>query len=546
MYIANSTPLVLNRINTVKNRYGTRIWLLVLWMAIFIWGQWEAPIYAEDLQPSASSPISDQDSTGLTAQDPHLSSQSSGFFPSMGRRMFSRLTLNGYLRNETAFRINKPSALTKILNIANFEPRYSFGNVGLLSSRVRCYYDSVYDFEDVDTISPRRGPASILADNPSIQQIQSMTGDNVRNVQYQQNECDLKELYLDSHFPRLDLRLGKQIVRWGVVEGARVTDEINPLDLGEFILRDIEDRYIPLWMVKNDIYFGQNTLEMIWIPDLKFNKPAPRESEWEQFRLLDGLVKPDPPTESLNNIGNSEWALKFSFLAGGWDMAVSYFYTWDDFPAAFRTLNTLGTFAALPTSTTVNFTPHYERLRIPGITLSKSLGKAVFNAEAAYVDGKVFGQRVGSFTIPNTSVQGVVIGEAQRDYVKYAVGIDTTLWGVDLSGQILQQYILDYQPDIIQDEIDTVVGFFIRKTLLSNALTAQALNLYFINDNEWLVRPRLGYNFTDQVKLSFGADILLGTISDVAPNGVALPGEFHFVGFFKNNSRVYTEIQYSF
>jgi hypothetical protein len=94
--------------------------------------------------------------------------------------------------------------------------------------------------------------------------------------------------------------------------------------------------------------------------------------------------------------------------------------------------------------------------------------------------------------------------------------------------------------------VDTVATLFIRKTLFSNTLTAQALTLYFINDQEWLIRPRLDYGLTDQVKLTFGADVLMGTISDVGPGQVPLAGEFHFVGFFKNHNRVYTQIQYSF
>ncbi len=458
--------------------------------------------------------------------------------------MLSGFTMSGYLRNETAWRINRPSAFTKIRNIINLQPQYSLGPSMQLSSRIRAFYDSVYDFEDVDTISPRRGPISIVPSNLSPEQVEATQADNVRNVQYDQKKVELKEIYLDVHLPLVDLRLGKQIVRWGVVEGSRVTDEINPLDLGEFILPEVEDRYIPLYLLKSDFYLGETTLEAIWIPDLRFHKPAPRESEWEQFRLLPGLEKPASPLHNpIKNFHNSEAAIRLSRLVGGWDLSVSYFYTWDDFPAAFRSIGALG-FGAAPSTEAVNFKPRYERLRIPGMTLSKSLGKAVLNAEAAYVDGKVFGRRIG--TVPSSTGDTFLIGEIQRDFVKYAVGLDTTLWRIDVSGQILQQYIMHYQPDIIQDQIDTVLGLFVRRTMLSNALTAQTLTLYFLNDKEWLIRPRVSYNLTDQMKLSFGADLLIGTISDVGPNSVALPGEFHFVGFFRNNSRVYTEIQYSF
>lgn len=470
--------------------------------------------------------------------------------PEAGRQwLSSRFSLNGYLRNETAFRIHRPNAFTKILNILNLQPAFSFGRQAQLSARIRAYYDSVYDLEDVDTISPRRGPVSILPESLSPEQVNQVEAENVRNVEINQQDIELREFYLDFHKRNLDLRIGKQIVRWGVVEGARVTDEINPLDLGEFILREVEDRYIPLWMVKSDFFIGDYTLEAIWIPDLQGHKPAPRDSEWEQFTFLDNLEEPDSPLENpVRNFKNSEAALRLSWWMGGWDFALSYFYTWDDFPAAFRSIDTIG-FVALPETDPVGFQPRYPRLQIPGVSVSKSLGQVVLNAEAAYVHGKVFGVRVGTFAptgISGDPGESVVLGEIQRDLTKYAVGLDTTLWRTDVSWQILQQYISGYQSNIIQDEIDTVFGLFLRKNLLSNTLTTQVLNLYFVNDNEWLIRPKLEYRVSDQVKMAFGADILIGTIADVNSEGIALPGEFHFVGFFRNNSRIYTEVQYSF
>ncbi|MGH7273965.1 MAG: DUF1302 family protein, partial [Nitrospiria bacterium] len=360
---------------------------------------------------------------------------------------------------------------------------------------------------------------------------------------------ELKELYLDLHLPSMDFRIGKQIVRWGVVEGARVTDEINPLDLNEFILRDVEDRYIPLWMLKSDFFLrGDYTLEAIWIPDLQFHEPACHECEWEQFRFLQGLEKPGSPLDNpTENIQNSEIALRLSRLFGGWDLSVSYFYTWDDFPAAFRSIGVIG-FSAIPQVDPVQFQPRYERLQIPGFTLSKSLGKVVLSAEAAYVHGKVFGTQVGAFTIGSTGTvtDTPTQGEVQRDYIKYAVGLDTSLWRIDVSGQILQQYIPQYQSNIIQDQLDTVLGLLVRRTLLGNSLTLQNLTLYFINDDETLIRQKVSYNITDQMKLSFGVDQFIGTIADADPNGALIPGQFHFVGFFTNNDRVYTEVQYSF
>src|SRR5262245_6362197 len=77
--------------------------------------------------------------------------------PGLREHLFSNLAINGYLRNETAFRINRPASLVKVMNIVNLEPRYSFGPRAQLNARVRAFYDAAYDLIDVDTLSPRKG-----------------------------------------------------------------------------------------------------------------------------------------------------------------------------------------------------------------------------------------------------------------------------------------------------------------------------------------------------------------------------------------------------
>jgi hypothetical protein len=447
------------------------------------------------------------------------------------------LTVNGYLRNETAVRVTKPAGLVKVLNIVNLEPRYTFGPRAQLSARLRGFYDAAYDLVDIDTISPRRGPESILSgeiDTP--EEVNQVTIENIRNVEIRRTGIELKEFYLDLHFRVVDIRAGRQIVRWGVVEGARVTDEINPLDFHEFILREVNDRYIPLWMVKTDVYVGDTTWEGLWIPDLRTHEPAARDSEWEQFRFLPGMIRP------AKTVKNSEWALRVSRLFGRWDLSASYFATWDDFPVAFRNVEGLGIFGEDPN---LNTFPRVGRLSIYGATLSTSLGRAIVNAEAAWVEGKFFGTRLGRFTGAGGE-EFPLFGEVEKPFLKYAVGVDFTLFTTEWSFQVLQHRISGWEPAMIQDEIDTVYGAFIRKGVLHDRMVLQMLALFFQNDVEWLIRPRLEYAVTEQVKVSTGLDILRGSISDADLDQEPLPGQFHFVGFFKNHSRAFVELQYSF
>jgi hypothetical protein len=446
-------------------------------------------------------------------------------------------SFHGQLKNETAYRYVEPAAFTKILNLARLEGRYAPSERFKVTAILRAYYDAVYDVESIDNIAPRKQPRTIVSEDLSDEQIQALRIENLRDVDIIQQDTELREAYVDILSNRFDLRIGRQIVRWGVVEGARVTDEINPLDFQEYILREIQDRYIPLFMVKGDIYRDPYAFELIWIPQLEFHRPAPRGSEWEQFQILPELEKP-PQT-----FRNSEWAGRLSRSFAGWDLSVSYFFTWDDFPANFRSVSNLDEFGEEPE---VAFTPRHERLRIFGGTASRGIGAFVLNGELAYVRGKLFGTRFGRFDpatgridVGNVPV-GTTLGEVQRDYLKWAFSVDFRLFKTAVSLQMQQAFIQGYRTDIIQDRLDTIVSLFARREVQFTPWTLELLTIYFINESEILIRPKAMYRLSDASMVTLGADIFEGNI------GGPLPGEFNFVGFFKNNDRIYMELTYNF
>ncbi|MFQ5580163.1 MAG: DUF1302 family protein [Nitrospiria bacterium] len=450
------------------------------------------------------------------------------------KRIGRDLTWGGYLRNETAFRIVDPTGFDKILNILQLEGRYRFAPGISLAGRFWAFYDAAYDVESISTISPRKGPAVACPDviNPN-----TANTNNICDIEIVDHRTKFKELYLDINLENFDLRIGRQIVRWGVVEGSRVTDEINPLDFYELILRDIDDRYIPLFMVKGNLYLGANSFEAIWIPEVQGHRPAPRGSEWQQFQLLPGHIKPQHAFQGFTdsdqlkeNIDNGEYALKYTRVFTGHEVSVSYFYTWDDFPASFRSIQEASIFGG---EVSVNFQPRYNRLSILGTTFSKTFSRFVLNAEAVYVDGKFFGTRLQNLPASQR-------GEIQRDFVKGAIGFDAYALGIDISPALILQYIIGYEKPIIQDIVDVVGALFLRKEFVHNVWSGNLLLLWFQNDNNWLIRPRTNYNVTDRVRLSFGLDLFEGKI------GSGQPGEFNFIGFFDNNDRLFWDITYSF
>ncbi len=449
-------------------------------------------------------------------------------------------SVHGEIKNETALRYIKPIAFTKMLNLLRLELRYFPSSKFQVTGLIYKFYDAVYDFQSVDNVAPRKNPRTILADNISGAELEALQVTNLRGVEIQNKNLEsgnfFRELYVDIAFDQADFRIGRQIVRWGVLEGARVTDTINPLDFQEFILREVQDRYIPLWLVKGEFYAGRTTTELLWIPDLVFHRPASLGSEWEQLQSLDNLETP------ARNFRNSEAAIKLSGPVGQWDLSLSYFYTWDDFSAAFRTIDDPNEFGSSPE---VVFGPRHARIHVFGGTFSKGFPGFVLNGELTYNVGKIFGTRIGGFN-PATGRPGDValldltLGELKRNFFKYGLSIDFRLAGFDLSLMAFQEYIMNYQPEVIQDEFDTFLSLFARKAFASDSIIFEMLIIHFINDIETLLRPKWTFRVSNSTKIALGADIFEGEI------GGPLPGEFNFVGFFKNNDRIYMEISYGF
>jgi hypothetical protein len=441
------------------------------------------------------------------------------------------LEFSGYLKNETAYRYQNPVAFSKVLNIFQLEVAYTFIPSLRLYARTWAFYDLAYDFQDIQTIAPMKPLEFIQPPDPGEPEPNI---ENIREISYDPSGVLLKEFYLDVFMPSADLRIGKQIVRWGIVEGWRVLDQINPLDFTEHILRDVTDRYIPLWMVKADYYLGPLTFEGLWIPDVRGHKPAPIRSEWSQFQVLPDF-NPVP-----RNFENSEWGGRISGVLGGVEMVYTSLYHWDDFPTAFRSVSGLG-LGSLGISPEVTFTPVQRRLQTNGIGLSKSFGKIVLEGEVAYNQGKYWGTEF------RAEGGASVFGEAQRDFVTHVLGVKTVLFGADLSLNFSQDIILKHVPEIQQDRIENTGSFFARKEIRYGTLVPQLLVITLINRNEWLYRPKLEFKYSDKVTFLFGIDIFTGAPAEKIPGTETLdPGRLNFFGYFDKDDRAYMEVKYSF
>ena len=456
--------------------------------------------------------------------DSLLAPQSSSFF-----------SWGGYVKNETAYRFDEPRSFTKIRNILSLHADYSFGKRGRILSSGWAYYDHVYDLFPYETIAARfvrdeAQPPVFVEDLDK----------------YQDNKVvDIRELFLELYLNKIDLKIGRQYVIWGVLEGIRIVDEINPMDFRELILPELLDYRIPLWTFKANIYSDNGNFEFLLIPDLSFHKPAPGGSEWELFQVLEKTTVPD-----WKNPAHREYGAKWTKRLKDADFSFSYFYTWDDYPTTFRVISAESLVQPQPV-TELAILPTYIRNSIYGMTMTREIGGDILKFEFAYVTGKYF-----AITDKDDNGDGFLDsdGEFSRSHVRWGLGYDFSKWGADFSPAIAQWVILDYTRDILTDQFDTTLNLFVRKPMRRHSGVFTLLFIYLMNFKEIYAKPKFTFHVTDNLQLATGVDYFIGrrtqfgrASSPNSPGGlIDLEQRAQFFGNFKENRRIFVEFKYDF
>ncbi|MBI5450494.1 MAG: hypothetical protein HY940_03965 [Gammaproteobacteria bacterium] len=441
-------------------------------------------------------------------------------------------TLSGYYKNETAYRYREPRSFTKIRNILYLDSQIPLASMLDLRAAGWAYHDTVYDLYNYDTIAAR-------AERESIQPLNYIAG-----LQEQQDNdvAELRELYLDLQLERADLRLGRQFIVWGVMTGVRVVDELNPMDFREMVNLDLMDYRIPLWSARSHLYLtDSSTLELVWIPDIRFHKPAPPGSEWELLQTVPGTIFPDTMAGKV-----AEYGYKLSTTLLGTELSWSYFDTWDDFPVIFRKVR------ADEQVEQPAFYPTFSRIKMTGMTVQRPLFGQVIKGELAYVKDKYFAYK----STVDRNRDGYVdsYGEAQADHVRVGIGLDFNLLRTEVSLGGVQWIIPRYDPGLIQPQTDTSINLFIRKELPQRRAVFQMLGIYSVNMNETYLKPRLTFTMTDQLQITGGLDLYSGQGSQVGVASIngrateiaAIEQRFRFFGNFDLNDRLVMEVKYNF
>ena len=342
---------------------------------------------------------------------------------------------------------------------------------------------------------------------------------------YNADSLDLRmrELYLDLYFNNFDLRIGKQQVVWGKADGVFITDIVSPLNLTEFLLPEFDEIRTGVNAVKFDYYLGNNTFEVIWLPNFTPTEMPATNSIW--------YVQPDfPVTPTFDwsksivtpSIENSELFVKYSALTSKIDFEFMGGYTWDDNPAM-HVDKQFDMSTGSPVLTALNVTPQHHRLLIGGGSFSTEIKGVVLRGEAAYYNGKYF----------QTEDPLAIDALVERDYLHYLLGVDFSISGVKFSTQFIQEAILDYDVNMLKEEKENTMTFLARYDMFRETVHLELFSYIGLTNEDELIRPKITYDFDDSFSILLGSNIFIGDEN----------GRF---GQYADNSMLYAKIKYNF
>lgn len=334
-------------------------------------------------------------------------------------------------------------------------------------------------------------------------------------------EAQVRETYLDASFGDWDFRIGRQNIVWGEMVGLFFADVVSARDMREFVLADFEQIRIPQWAARAEYFKDDFHAELVWIPYMTYDEigkpgddfyPYPPAFPGFGYRIAN-------EKEPRGGDADDALGLRLGWIVDGWDINGYYYRSTDVIPAFSRRLGLVG---GVPTLT---YTPTHNRIQQWGMTVGKDIGDGlVFKAEAIYTMGRRYE------VLRLSDADGLV----SKDTFDYVLGLDWTPEGdTRVNFQFFQRYYQDHDPDMIPDRVESGASVYFSTKTWEGRLEPEITAIHSLNRDDWLLRPRLTWNVSQDLKASVGADVLHGP-----PDGL--------FGRFTNGDRVYAEMRYSF
>ena len=283
------------------------------------------------------------------------------------------------------------------------------------------------------------------------------------NTLEEELELELYEGYLDYYFTNADLRIGRQIISWGKADGLTVTNLINDQSRVQRPFVDPDDRFLGSDAFKLDYYPDNGTLEAVLsLP------PADSDLDADQFGF----------------------GIHYSVLGMGSDYEIS--------AGSFPQYNLMLEAYNRATGSSKQL---YRDQDFIGGSFSNDLGSFVLKGEGAYFFDRDYLQQTQS---------GPQIIE--NDELEILLGIDYYLGDYLIALQAKEGILIDEPDNVMRDKSMGEYSLMVQRSFLRENLNIENWLIYRElpempgMENTLLWRPRLTYDYSDQISISTGID----------------------------------------
>lgn len=328
---------------------------------------------------------------------------------------------------------------------------------------------------------------------------------------------EIREGYADFTSSSYDLRLGRQVITWGLGDLIFIND-VFPKDYEAFFSgRPLEYLKKGVDAIKLGMYPAFASLELIVIPFFEPNN-YPANNRFWMFDPMSAVTN-RREEEPVTKIDNTEVALRVYRDMAGFDGSI-YFYR-----GFYRQPSMLPDSMTMPAKITLI----YPELSVYGASIQGRALDGVLSLEAGYYDSRQ--DRDGTDPmLPNSQT-------------KYLIGYQRQLWEDFTIGL---QYFGEYMHNNSEYNNNLPSGFPHEKKLhdlialrLMQFLKHQTLRLSFFTfyspaEGDYMLNPEIKYNFSDYLWAAAGANIFGGG------------DEWTQFGQLDRNDNIYTQIRYEF
>lgn len=328
---------------------------------------------------------------------------------------------------------------------------------------------------------------------------------------------EFREAYMDYLADNWDIRIGRQIITWGVGDLIFIND-IYPKDYEAFFSgRPMEYLKIGSDAAKIGIYPSFASMELVIIP---FFEPSnfPEPDRFHMFDPMPSITNrmEDEPSTSFEN---TEIAFRIYRDIAGFDASLYYYRGY------FRQQSILPDNLAAPSILTLI----YPELSVYGASAQGRALGGIFSFETGFYDSSE--DRSGKNPMmPNQSMR-YLAGYRQQPWEDFTAGIQyyaLTMLDHDTYSRSL--------PPGFQREKQWQDVFTVRLThlFMHQTLKMSFFSFWSLSDGDFMLIPEAKYNFTDHMWASIGANIFGGGES------------WSQFGSLDKNDNIFTVIRYEF